>query len=137
MGKPKLIQVDIDRYIEHTEKFYDPEWNEMPFSIHFPRSANKQIEKPQNLATMLEVASSLSSYFNFVRVDLYSNDAECLVGEITNCPGGATGFVEKLYSNGKESRGGEIADRTGNIMGFVKPESAEIIASQLIFGKIK
>jgi len=134
MGKPKLIQVDIDRYIEHTEKFYDPEWNEMPFSIHFPRSADKQIEKPKNLDTMLEVASSLSSYFNFVRVDLYSNDAECLVGEITNCPGGATGFVENLYSNGKVSREGEAGSHRRKMTGFKAPESAEVIASNIIFG---
>lgn len=120
-GKPKLIQVDIDRYIEHTEKFFDSDWNEMPFSIHFPR-ARRPIEKPHNLDKMLKVASSLSNYFNFVRVDLYSNGDECLVGEITNCPGGATGFVTNLYSNGAEYLVGEMTS----------PE-AELIASNMIF----
>lgn len=122
MGKPRLIQVDIDRYIEHTEKFYDPEWNEMSFSIHFPRS-RRSIEKPKNLDKMLEVASSLSSHFNFVRVDLYSNGDECLVGEITNCPGGATGFVTNLYTNGAE-----------HLVKEMTYPGAEKIASNIIFG---
>ena len=135
MGKPKLIQVDIDRYIEHTEKFFDPEWNEMPFSIHFPRSTRHQIEKPKNLNTMLTVASALSSHFNFVRIDLYSNGEECLVGEITNCPGGATGFVADLYSNGKVNKAEEITSYSGNSTGFFTPEAAEIMASNMIFGK--
>lgn len=106
-GKPKLIQVDIDRHIDHTEKFFDLEWNEMPFSIIVLRSS-RQIERPKNLDKMLAVASLLSSNFNFVRIDLYSNGEECLVGEITNCPTNATGF-------------------------FI-PASGEMIASNIIFG---
>lgn len=108
-GRPKLIQVDIDRYIEHTRKFFDPGWNEMSFSLLYPRS-NRQFEKPQNLDKMLAVASSLSSYFSFVRIDLYSNGEECLVGEITNCHG-----------NAWES--------------FI-PTSGETIASNMIFGNV-
>jgi len=122
MGKPKLIQLDIDRYIEHTEKFFDSDWNEMPFSIHYPRS-RRTVEKPKNLDKMLEVAGLLSSHFNFVRVDLYSNGEECYVGEITNCPGGASGFVTNLYSNGAEYQVGEMTY-----------PGAEIIASKVIFG---
>jgi len=107
-GKPKLIQVDFDRYTDHTRKFFDPDWTEMPFSVLYPRSSH-QLEKPKNLDKMLAVASSLSGRFNFVRIDLYSNGEECFVGEITNCPENATGF-------------------------FI-PKYAEIIASNMIFGK--
>lgn len=135
MGKPRLIQVDIDRYIEHTEKFYDPDWNEMPFSIHFPRSTKHQIEKPKNLNTMLAVASSLSSYFNFVRIDLYSNGEDCLVGEITNCPGGATGFVANLYTSGKDNKAAGTGGLSGHSSGVITPEAAELLASKIIFGE--
>ncbi len=107
-GKPKLIQVDVDRQVEHTRKIYDLEWNEMPFSLGYPRS-HRLLEKPKNLGKMLSVASSLSSHFNFVRIDLYSNGEECLVGEITNCHGNA----------------GES---------FI-PKSGEAIASNMIFGR--
>jgi hypothetical protein len=121
-GKPKLLQLDLDRYIEHTEKFFDAEWNEMPFSIHYPRS-RRSVEKPKNLEKMLEVASLLSSHFNFVRVDLYSNGEQCVVGEITNCPGGASGFVTDLYSNSAEYRADEKTY-----------PGAEAVASKIIFG---
>ena len=107
-GKPRLIQVDVDRYIEHTRKFYDPDWNEMPFSLLYPLS-DRHLEKPKNFDKMLAAASTLSSHFNFVRVDLYSNGEECLVGEITNCHG-----------NAWES--------------FI-PKSGELIASNVIFGR--
>jgi hypothetical protein len=106
-GKPKLIQVDVDRYINHTRQILDLDWNNLPFSIGYPRSV-RQLEKPRNLDKMLTVASSLSSNFNFVRIDLYSNGEECLVGEITNCHGNA----------------GES---------FL-PKSGEMIASSMIFG---
>lgn len=94
-GEPKLIQVDVDRHIGHTRKLYDLDWNELPFSIGYPRS-DRDLEKPANLEKMLEVAGSLSSRFNFVRIDLYSNGVECLVGEITNCHGDAEeSFIPK------------------------------------------
>ena len=107
MGKPRLIQVDVGRYVEHTRKYFDVDWNEMPFSLLYPRFSG-QIERPKNLDIMLEVASSLSQHFNFVRIDLYSNGEHCLVGEITNCHGNA-------WEN------------------FI-PKSGEIMASKMIFG---
>jgi len=108
MGKPKLLQVDVDRSLNHTRKIYDTEWNEMPFTLGYPKSPLR-LEKPKNLEAMLSVAGLLSSHFSFVRIDLYSNDEDCLVGEITNCHGNA----------------GE---------GFI-PKSGEVIASNIIFGR--
>ena len=87
-GKPKIIQVDIDRRTNHTRKYYDSSWEELPFSILHPK-ANGAIEKPKNLALMLDVASNLSKGFNFIRVDLYTNGEQCYVGELTNCHGNA------------------------------------------------
>lgn len=105
-GKPRLIQIDLDRQIEHTRKFFDLDWNEMPFSLGYPQS-NHPIEQPRNLNKMLALAGLLSCHFNFVRIDLYSNGDECLVGEITNCHG-----------NAWES--------------FI-PKSSELLASKIIF----
>lgn len=110
MGVPKLIQVDVDRYIGHSRKFFDLDWNEMPFSLCFPRSSQR-LDKPANLGKMLEVASLLSSNFNFVRIDLYSDGQQCLVGEITNCHGGGW---ERFI-----------------------PRTGEIMASEMIFLDIK
>jgi hypothetical protein len=107
-GKAKLIQVDVDRHIRHARKFYDTRWNELPFSLLYPRST-RVLEKPRNLDEMLSLGDSLSSQFDFVRVDLYSDGERCFVGEITNCHG-----------NAWES--------------FI-PRSAEKLASEMIFGE--
>jgi hypothetical protein len=89
-GVPKLIQVDVDRHIEHKRKYFDAHWNEQPFSIKYPRT-DKAVPKPPNLDEMLEVAAKLSEYFWFVRVDLYSDGRQLFVGEITHCPDNAGG----------------------------------------------
>ena len=85
-GKPKLIQVDLDRRTRHTRKYFDCSWNDLPFSLLFPR-AEATIGRPKNLESMLEVSGVLSNPFDLVRIDLYTNGTECFVGEITNCHG--------------------------------------------------
>lgn len=102
-GTPKLIQVDVDRYIKHKRKYFDAQWNELPFSIKYPRS-DKTIARPKNFDEMLSVAARLSKDFGFVRVDLYSDDDNVRVGEITHCADNADGrfkpaSAEKLLSD--------------------------------------
>jgi hypothetical protein len=94
-GKPKLIQVDIDRYIFHTRKFFDSSWKELDFSIIYPK-ASKPILKPENFDEMLYVAEALSKDFTMIRVDLYSDGKTIFVGEITNVSENAEGnFIPK------------------------------------------
>ncbi|MGH7902357.1 MAG: ATP-grasp fold amidoligase family protein [Thermodesulfobacteriota bacterium] len=102
-GEPKLIQVDMDRHIQHKMKFYDTYWQEMPFSIRHPKFEGI-IPKPKNLDTMLEIARELSKYFEFIRVDLYTNDIEILVGELTNCPGNISGVFIPYGSEDEASK---------------------------------
>lgn len=106
-GEPRLIQVDMDRHTNHTRKYYDTQWREQPFSLAHPIYAGT-IERPRNLDTMLGVAAKLSSRFSLVRIDLYTDGARCLVGEITNCQANA---LERF-----------------------EPASGEEIASQILFG---
>jgi hypothetical protein len=106
-GVPKMVQVDVDRYIDHRRKYFDAAWNELDFSLIYPRT-DKLIERPANLDRMLDVAARLAAGFSFVRIDIYSDGASCLVGEITHCAEGAGGR-------------------------FVPPQ-AEATASKLIFG---
>ena len=102
-GTPKLIQVDVDRYIGHKRKYFDASWQEQPFSIKYPRT-DKTIARPENFAEMLSVAAKLSQEFWFVRIDLYSDGKKVYVGEITHCADNADGrfmpaSAEKLVSN--------------------------------------
>lgn len=89
-GRPKLIQVDVDRFIEHKRKYFDAHWQEQDFSIKYPRT-ERAIPKPANFAEMLIVAAKLSQNFWFVRVDLYSDGTQVYVGEITHCADNADG----------------------------------------------
>lgn len=106
-GKPKMIQVDFDRFSNHSRNLYDIHWNEMPFSTKSQKKPSI-LDKPENLSELLKIAEKLSAYFSFVRIDLYTNGQEIMVGEITHC--------------------------AENALGTFHPPSAELDASKLIFG---
>lgn len=88
-GKVKLICIDIGKYSGYKRIFYDKKWKKQDFSLHYPIYEG-EINKPSNLDEMLEVAEILSNDFDFIRVDLYSDGTNCLVGEITNCHAAAS-----------------------------------------------
>ncbi|MFU7517521.1 ATP-grasp fold amidoligase family protein [Clostridium sp. HCS.1] len=85
-GEPKYIQIDVDRYGKHKQKYYDLEWNELNWSYGFDKYT-EDIEKPENIDEMIEIARRLSGKFQFVRVDLYSVDNNIYFGELTFTPG--------------------------------------------------
>lgn len=89
-GEPKYIQIDIDRYNNHKQKYYDLEWNELDWSYGYEKYTDK-IEKPKNLDEMIRIVKKLSSKFQFVRVDLYSVKNKLYFGELTFNPG--SGFL--------------------------------------------
>lgn len=94
-GYASVIQVDLGRFDEHTRVFFDRNGSELDFSILKPRYAGNY-ELPENFTEMLDIADTLSKRFSFVRIDLYSDGKDILVGEITNCHGGGTEeFVPK------------------------------------------
>ena len=86
-GVPKLIQVDDGRFCHHTRNFYDMCWNRLPMTYSY--QAGPDDEKPPRLQEMSEIASMLAAQFSFVRVDLYANQTQVCVGELTLCPQGA------------------------------------------------
>lgn len=97
-GRVKLIQVDIDRHVDHRRAYFTGEWVAQNFSMAYPQFKG-EIAAPNNLGEMIFVAESLAKHFNFVRVDLYSNGVQCFVGEITNCHGNA---IEKFIPRSSE-----------------------------------
>lgn len=102
-GRVKMVTLDIGKYSGYCRAFYDLDWNELPFSLGYPK-ADKKISRPGNLEEMISVAQRLSEHFNFVRVDIYSNGEKCYVGELTNCHASAgQKFIpvsaEKMASN--------------------------------------
>lgn len=81
-GQPQLIQVDIDRFQEHTRNIYDLDWNLTPIEILYNRS-DKLITKPENLERMIDISRDISRDFPHVRVDFYEVDGRLYFGELT------------------------------------------------------
>ncbi len=85
-GRVEYVQVDSDRYSNHTRRLYDRDWNPQEFSLKFP--LGPETEKPDRFNEMVEIAESLGSDFDFIRVDLYiTENSEIIFGELTVIPG--------------------------------------------------
>ena len=82
-GVPSIIQVDIDRYGNHTKCFYDTEWNRLSFTIKDPLYKG-DIPRPSSLHEMMKFAENISKGFPYLRVDLYNiDDKKIIFGELT------------------------------------------------------
>jgi hypothetical protein len=103
-GNPRFIQVDIDRFTNHTRQFYNTAWEALDFELLFPKSA-KKIVRPNNLDEMLLVSRALSKHFSLIRVDLYSNGSQSFVGELTNLHGNA---CENFGSSAEEKEASKL-----------------------------
>lgn len=82
-GEAKLIQVDINRFINHKRNFYDLDWNYKDISIQYPKDPNIRIKKPKNLDNMIKLSEKLSKKFPHVRIDFYNINGRIYFGEIT------------------------------------------------------
>ncbi len=85
-GKARIIECDFDRYTRHTRRLHDRNWTDLACSVGKPLS-EKTLEKPPCLEEMIEAAERIGAYFSFVRVDMFTDGKDFLVGEITHCHG--------------------------------------------------
>jgi hypothetical protein len=91
-GRARSLMVDLGVYSGRRRRaYFDTKWNLLPFTVFFPQQVG--VPPPANLDEMFEVANRLASGFSFMRVDLYSDGTTILVGELTNCSGGAVTTV--------------------------------------------
>jgi hypothetical protein len=81
-GKPKLIQVDLDRFNNRKQNFYNEKWELLNLYANGPQFDMSKY-KPDNLNEMLEISNILSKEFPHVRVDLYSVNSKIYFGEFT------------------------------------------------------
>lgn len=82
-GKVELIQVDIDRSLNHRRNLYTPDWTLLPYEILFPSAPEVTIPKPAYLDEMIHIAEGLAKGFIHVRVDLYLVNEKIYFGELT------------------------------------------------------
>ncbi len=83
-GIPKLIELHSGRFTKnHTQDFYDTEWNLTNIKQIGHNVSLKPLSKPKQLDRIIELSSVLSKDIPHVRVDWYSIGEKIYFGELT------------------------------------------------------
>ena len=91
-GVPTYIICVSDRYTEYCNHLvYDTDWNKIN-AVSEGADLSRDVQKPENLSEMLDIAHRLSEDFPFARIDLYSLEGKTIFGEITFYPW--SGYME-------------------------------------------
>ena len=98
-GKPKFIQIDVGRGIDHTRCFYDLDWKKMNIAKGKIPMFDGSLEKPKNLDEMIKLAKILSKPFPYVRVDFFSVNGNTIFGEMTFYPADGRGDFTPIKYN--------------------------------------
>ncbi len=89
-GKPKFIDVHLDREEDHKQGCFDLEYNLLLFGKSKSyKSISSKIDKPSNLEEMVALSKILAKNLPFVRVDFYSVNGKTVFGEMTFYPSDA------------------------------------------------
>lgn len=79
-----------------TESFFTDEWTHL--DMKRPGHRNPDVERPEKLQEMLELAKKLSKDIPFVRTDFYTVHGKVYFGELTFYPAsGLSSFFPKEY----------------------------------------
>lgn len=90
-GEPKVIEVHRGRFSDHTQNFYNCNWDELSITQKGEKSSSVKEEVPLLLNEMLELTRKLCRSFCHVRVDWYIYGGALRFGEMTFFDG--SGFV--------------------------------------------
>jgi len=94
-GRVGFIQLDLDRFAAHTRSLYDRDWNKVEGMLNYG-APDTEIDKPDNLEKLIEIAEAIGSKFDFVRVDLYDAPDNIYFGETTFYPAAGLGRFTPL-----------------------------------------
>lgn len=83
-GRVEIVQVDIDRQIDHRRNLYDRDWRMLPCDYKYKRG--RDVEQPEQLEAMLVLAEMFGREFVFVRADFCIVDGAIYFGELTFHP---------------------------------------------------
>ena len=81
-GEPKLIQIHRGWFQNHTQDFYDTDWNKLDIFQGIPMS-DEVMDRPEFLDEMLELSRILSKDIPQVRADWYWSDGHLYFGKLT------------------------------------------------------
>ena len=103
-GNSHYIQIDVDRYTNHTRCFYNLNWEKQIFTTLYPLYS-MNIEKPKYLNLMIELSNKLCQGFYHVRVDWYVINNKLYFGELTFTHGNG---IEKFMPQEYDYKFGEL-----------------------------
>ena len=100
-GKVQFIYVAAQRQklgCKH-RLMYSPKWEPLMFAwdgknVNVAELRGEEIEFPQSLSRMIEIAEGVAQNFRYVRVDFYDVDGKPYFGEITLHDGGGNDVIE-------------------------------------------
>lgn len=87
-GIPYFVQVDSNRFTNHTRNFYDIDWNFINVEYGCKNNPFKIDPKPKAHEKILQLASILAAGIPHVRVDFYVLENHIYFGELTFHHGG-------------------------------------------------
>lgn len=90
-GEPRIIQVDLDRFVNHRHNYYTTKWEFLDVYIDDPNDPNVIIECPPELDELLRLARRLSKGIPHLRTDFYIMKGKILFGELTFYHAGGMG----------------------------------------------
>ena len=85
-GEPKFIYINNKINNREYQTFFDINWNRLDFNCASGPHPTDKYPKPFNYELMINYARKLSKPFKFVRVDLYENNGDIRLGELTFIP---------------------------------------------------
>lgn len=86
-GEVKCFKVDFDRFSEHHANWYDRNGCLLPYGeVICPPCPDKQLDFPEKLSKMIDLAERLTCEIPFLRVDFYYVNRKIYVGELTFYP---------------------------------------------------
>lgn len=89
-GQVEYVQVNVDRFGDHTKSVYDKDWTYIDVKYNYPKGP--KIPKPTFFDEMKRIAEKLARDFDFMRVDLYQTENENIIfGEMTPAPASGCG----------------------------------------------
>lgn len=96
-GRAEILLMTFDRFGNLEEKHFNRKFQPLDLWNGAPQHEGK-IERPLCYEEMLRLADSISSGFDFMRVDLYSVGGHVYFGELTCYPaGGLARFIPREY----------------------------------------
>lgn len=88
-GKVKCFKIDYNRQIYHQANYYDPQCHLLMYGeTAYPFNPDADIQIPENINEMINLAEKLAEGLPFVRIDFYNVDGRIYFGEFTFFPAG-------------------------------------------------